>query len=61
MATPGSDLPLSEERMVGYRSFANKIWNAARFVLLNLGETQRDDAAPPLPPRDGCASKTAGS
>ncbi len=36
MATPGSDLPLSEERMVGYRAFANKIWNAARFVLLNL-------------------------
>src|SRR6267142_2094971 len=52
MATPGSDLPLSEERMVGYRAFANKIWNAARFVLLNLGETGAIETPPPLPPLD---------
>jgi len=38
LAIPGMDLSLSEERMSGYRSFANKIWNAARFVLMNLGE-----------------------
>ena len=52
MATPGSDLPLAEERMVGYRAFANKIWNAARFVLLNLdGETTaRASTAPPPRP-----------
>jgi valyl-tRNA synthetase len=50
MATPGSDLPLSEERMVGYQAFANKIWNAARFVLLNLGETGVLETPPPLPP-----------
>ena len=35
MAIPGMDLSLSEERMAGYRAFANKIWNAARFVLMN--------------------------
>ncbi|MFQ5876110.1 MAG: valine--tRNA ligase [Acidobacteriota bacterium] len=45
MATPGSDLPLSEKRMVGYRAFANKLWNASRFVLMNLGD--RDGSASP--------------
>jgi valyl-tRNA synthetase len=38
MAIPGMDLALSEERMAGYRAFANKIWNASRFVLLNLDD-----------------------
>ena len=38
MAAPGSDIALSHERMEGYRAFANKIWNAARFVLMNLPE-----------------------
>jgi len=36
MAIPGMDLSLSEERMMGYRAFVNKIWNASRFVLMNL-------------------------
>jgi valyl-tRNA synthetase len=36
LAIPGMDLSLSEERMMGYRAFVNKIWNASRFVLLNL-------------------------
>jgi valyl-tRNA synthetase len=55
MATPGADLPLAEERMAGYRAFANKIWNAARFVLINLGETGRAPAPPPLPPHETLA------
>jgi valyl-tRNA synthetase len=38
LAVPGMDIALSEERMAGYRAFANKIWNAARFVLMNLGQ-----------------------
>ncbi len=38
MAMPGSDLPFKIDRMVGYRAFANKIWNAARFLLMNLPE-----------------------
>jgi valyl-tRNA synthetase len=36
MAAPGTDISLSPERMLSYRAFANKIWNATRFVLLNL-------------------------
>ena len=35
MAGQGRDIKLSVDRIVGYRSFANKIWNAARFVLMN--------------------------
>ena len=38
MAAPGMDIPLSEGRMTGYRQFINKIWNASRFVLMNLGD-----------------------
>ena len=33
--TPGTSLPLDENRIKGYRNFANKIWNASRFVLQN--------------------------
>ncbi len=36
MASPGRDIKLSEERIEGYRNFANKIWNAARFALMYL-------------------------
>ena len=34
--SPGNDLALSEEKVIGYRNFANKIWNASRYVLMNL-------------------------
>jgi valyl-tRNA synthetase len=36
LTMPGSDLKLSESRTEGYRHFANKIWNASRFALMNL-------------------------
>lgn len=36
MAAPGTDIAFSESRTEGYRAFANKIWNAARFVFMNL-------------------------
>ncbi len=36
LAIPGADISLSEERMAGYRAFANKIWNASRFVLMSI-------------------------
>jgi valyl-tRNA synthetase len=40
MASPGRDLKLAEERIEGYRNFANKIWNAARFSLMYLDGTR---------------------
>ncbi|MBH0190352.1 MAG: class I tRNA ligase family protein [Nitrospira sp.] len=45
MASPGRDIKLAEERIEGYRNFANKIWNAARFALMYL-----DGPRAPLPP-----------
>jgi len=36
LAAQGRDIRLAEERIEGYRNFANKIWNAARLVLSNL-------------------------
>ena len=33
---PGIDTSLSEDKVRGYRNFANKIWNASRFVMQNL-------------------------
>ena len=35
-AAMGRDIKLSEERIEGYRHFVNKLWNAARFSLMNL-------------------------
>jgi len=34
--TPGTSLPLDENKIRGYRNFATKIWNASKFVLMNL-------------------------
>ena len=36
LASPGRDLPLDVKRMEGYRAFGTKLWNAARFVQMNL-------------------------
>ncbi|MGA2192065.1 MAG: valine--tRNA ligase [Nitrospirota bacterium] len=50
MAAQGRDIKLSEERIEGYRNFCNKIWNAARFTHMNLGDfvagpLRKDDLA----------------
>ncbi|MFZ3265640.1 MAG: valine--tRNA ligase [Terriglobales bacterium] len=45
MAAPGTDIAFSESRTDGYRAFANKIWNAARFMFMNV-----DRIAPELRP-----------
>ena len=37
-AAQGRDIKLAPERIEGYRNFANKIWNASRFVMMNLEE-----------------------
>ena len=39
LAAMGRDIKLSEERISGYQNFVNKIWNAARFVVLNLDQS----------------------
>ena len=44
--TPGNDMRYSAERVEASRNFANKLWNAARFVLMNLDE---DEPAPFVP------------
>ncbi len=36
MASPGTDIAFNVARTEGYRAFANKIWNAARFVFMNM-------------------------
>jgi valyl-tRNA synthetase len=38
MAAPGTDIVLSDDRLLGARAFANKIWNAARFLFLNFSK-----------------------
>jgi valyl-tRNA synthetase len=52
MAAPGTDIVLSDDRLGGARNFANKIWNAARFLFVNLdkfeqGGTQLEELASP--------------
>ena len=41
MAAPGTDIILTEDRLLGARSFANKIWNAARFLFVNLDKFEQ--------------------
>ena len=36
MSSPGTDIAFNEKRTEGYRAFANKIWNAARFMFMNI-------------------------
>ncbi len=36
LAAQGRDIRLAEERIAGYRNFCNKLWNLARFTLMNL-------------------------
>ena len=52
LTMPGSDLKLSESRTEGYRHFANKIWNAARFALMNLETFKVDEIGQEVPPED---------
>ena len=47
-STPGNDMRYSEKKVEAARNFANKLWNATRFVLMNLPE----DFVPGLPAAD---------
>src|SRR6202022_3185123 len=44
MAAPGTDLVLSDDKLASARNFANKIWNAARFLLVNLDKFEESGA-----------------
>jgi len=45
MAAPGTDIALTEDRILGARAFANKIWNAARFLFVNLEKIEAQGVA----------------
>lgn len=47
--TPGTDLALREDKIKGYKNFANKLWNIARFILT---ETEGSDRGATLLPED---------
>ncbi len=49
LAAQGRDIRISDERVEGYRNFANKLWNASRLVLSNL-DGYDPDAATARPP-----------
>src|SRR5437870_10097256 len=53
MAAPGTDIAFSESRTDGYRAFANKIWNAARFMFMNLDRIETSVARAFLPAKAG--------
>ena len=55
-AAMGRDIKLSEERIQGYRHFVNKLWNAARFSLMNL-----DDSVPDVALEDCAAISPANA
>jgi valyl-tRNA synthetase len=45
MAAMGRDIKLAEERISGYQNFVNKLWNASRFVLMNLAQSHEPKQA----------------
>jgi valyl-tRNA synthetase len=50
LSVQGRDMRLAEERIKGYRNFANKIWNAARFVLMHVATYDPDLVSPEKSP-----------
>ncbi len=48
MASPGTDVKLSEDRVKGYRNFLNKLWNANNFLITNECDFINIDKVPSL-------------
>ena len=44
MAAPNTDIVISEDRLLGARAFANKIWNSSRFLFMNLDKFEEGGA-----------------
>jgi valyl-tRNA synthetase len=57
MAAPGTDIAFNPSRTEGYRNFANKIWNAARFMFMNM---ERVGVARALLPAEAARLGVAG-
>jgi valyl-tRNA synthetase len=53
LTAQGRDIKLAKERIEGYRAFANKLWNASRFALMNLGGYTCPEPAEGAPPLSG--------
>jgi valyl-tRNA synthetase len=47
MAAMGRDIKLAQERIAGYQNFVNKLWNAARFVLMHAPDGAMEFAGQP--------------
>ena len=41
-SAPGSDIPVSEDKIRGMRNFSNKLWNIGRFLLMNLESANKE-------------------
>ena len=48
MASPGTDVKLSEDRVKGYRNFLNKLWNANNFLITNKCDFSSTNEVPKL-------------
>ena len=48
MASPGTDVKLSEDRVKGYRNFLNKLWNANNFLITNSCDFSKTDRIPKI-------------
>lgn len=44
-AAPGNDLPLSENKIKGYKNFANKVWNISRFILTHTANASHESVS----------------
>ncbi|WP_408070489.1 valine--tRNA ligase [Butyrivibrio sp. JL13D10] len=46
---PGNDMRFYNERVENSRNFANKVWNASRFIMMNMGEDEKSAINQPAP------------
>ena len=55
--TPGNDTQISNEKLESNRNFVNKVWNAGRFVIANVGDWPERDTREPLSVASGARSE----